>query len=58
MVSLNYSFGFLNKHSGGFLTTGFVSERDTGKIVRTNCPEADLWQGVGLAPSPLPAAEC
>lgn len=58
MVSLNYLFGSLNKHPGGFLTTVFVSGRDTGKIVRTNRPEADLWQGVGVAPSPLPAAEC
>lgn len=58
MVSLNYLFGSLNKHPGGFLTTVFVSRRDTGKIVRTNSSEADLWQDVGLTPSPLPAAEC
>lgn len=57
MVSLNYLFGSLNKHPGGLLTTVFVSGRDTGKIVRTNHPEADLWQGVGLAPSLFPAAK-
>lgn len=57
MVSLNYLFGSLNKHPGGLLTTVFVSGRDTGKIVRTNRPETDLWQGVGLAPSLLPAAK-
>lgn len=58
MAILNYLFGSLNKHPGAFLTTIFVSGRDTGKFVRTKHSEVDLWQGVGLVPSPLPAAEC